>query len=320
MGLFDLFSGSEGEKAARQSNMAQQAGLKNAKGDINKGTKKGVGALQTGQTQANTALDTGVAQAAPYLENSAEAWRPLYDQGLQGVQDYYSLLNNPDAIYDSELYKGRETAGLEAINRGANARGMLASGNNTQDQIDYMRKGGLDYFNTMLQGYQPSFGLSQGGAAGLSGVNTNLSNLYNQLGTNKANVATGTASGKAGLYSNQGNSLAGLSQGQGQANADMYTNQYNANQAANQNLWGAIMGVGNMAASAAGAMSDRRAKQDIKQVGTLDNGLPVYLFRYKHGGPFQIGLMAQDVEKVNPSAVTEQNGIKHVFYVQAVGA
>lgn len=61
-------------------------------------------------------------------------------------------------------------------------------------------------------------------------------------------------------------------------------------------------------------MSDERAKTDIKRVGTTDGGLPVYTFRYKSGGPIQMGVMAQDVEKVDPAAVVEIDGVKHVNY------
>ncbi len=84
---------------------------------------------------------------------------------------------------------------------------------------------------------------------------------------------------------------------------------------------GGLFGLGSSGIGALGtyaAFSDRRVKADIKKVGNLDNGLPVYLFRYKSGGPMQIGLMAQDVEKVKPEAVTEVNGIKAVYYDQAV--
>ena len=62
--------------------------------------------------------------------------------------------------------------------------------------------------------------------------------------------------------------------------------------------------------------SDRRIKTDIKRVGTLDNGLPVYLFRYKgHPDEIHMGLMAQDVEEVCPEAVHSNiHGIKAVDY------
>ena len=46
---------------------------------------------------------------------------------------------------------------------------------------------------------------------------------------------------------------------------------------------------------AMGAMSDRRLKRDLRRVGTLANGVPVYRFRYVWGGLERVGVMAQDV-------------------------
>lgn len=73
-----------------------------------------------------------------------------------------------------------------------------------------------------------------------------------------------------------------------------------------------------MATSLGGAamMSDARMKTDIRRVGETDGGLPVYTFRYKAGGPVQMGVMAQDVEKVKPDAVIEIDGVKHVKYAE----
>jgi ribosomal protein S18 len=77
-------------------------------------------------------------------------------------------------------------------------------------------------------------------------------------------------------------------------------------------------GAGQAGTAALLSASDRRVKENISQVGSLDNGLPVYLFNYKGGNTPQIGLMAQDVEKVNKKAVVEINGIKMVNYDWAV--
>ncbi len=51
--------------------------------------------------------------------------------------------------------------------------------------------------------------------------------------------------------------------------------------------------------------SDRRLKDDIKRVGKLDNGLKVYSYRYKDDPEEmrRIGLMADEVEDVDPGAV-----------------
>ena len=62
-------------------------------------------------------------------------------------------------------------------------------------------------------------------------------------------------------------------------------------------------------------LSDRRAKEDIRRVGQTDGGLPVYTYRYKGDNTYQMGVMAQEVEAVNPDAVaTLSNGLKAVYY------
>lgn len=65
--------------------------------------------------------------------------------------------------------------------------------------------------------------------------------------------------------------------------------------------------------------SDRRLKDNVKRVGTLLNGLSVYL--YEIGGKLELGLMADEVEAANPAAVTvHRSGFKMVNYDLATGA
>ena len=66
------------------------------------------------------------------------------------------------------------------------------------------------------------------------------------------------------------------------------------------------------------AMSDRRVKEDVRKVGKTDDGQNIYSFRYKGGGPIQMGLMAQEVEKKKPQAVGEIDGVKFVNYAEAL--
>lgn len=100
-------------------------------------------------------------------------------------------------------------------------------------------------------------------------------------------------------------------------------NSYNAQvQAANakaqsQNaLMGGLFG---LAGTLGGSWlrSDRRLKRGIQRVGTLDNGLPVYL--YEIDGHHEIGLIADEVAAVKPEAVKRMpNGFDAVNYAQAV--
>lgn len=95
--------------------------------------------------------------------------------------------------------------------------------------------------------------------------------------------------------------------------------QYQSKLANQQAMMGGMFGLaGSLGSAAIPFLSDRRLKTDIERVGTLDNGLPVFCYRYKAGGPFHIGVMAQDVEKVHPEAVVDVGGYKAVDYRKAV--
>ena len=99
---------------------------------------------------------------------------------------------------------------------------------------------------------------------------------------------------------------------------------FNAQQAAQQGLNSGLMGLGGSLGGAAimgSFMSDIRTKEHIKAIGWLPNGLPVYEYEYKPEwkneaghGKF-IGVMAQEVEMVQPQAViTRLDGYKMVNY------
>ena len=68
------------------------------------------------------------------------------------------------------------------------------------------------------------------------------------------------------------------------------------------------------ATMAASFMSDRRMKKDIKYLHTSNEGHKVYSFKYKDGDTKYSGVMAQDVLKINPNAVTLKNGMFAVHY------
>lgn len=103
----------------------------------------------------------------------------------------------------------------------------------------------------------------------------------------------------------------------GAANAQ-YTGQVNATNAANAgagNFMGGLMNLG----GAALKFSDENLKTDIKRIGTHDLGIGIYTYHYKDGynlpTGLQVGVMAQEVEKVIPEAViVTDSGFKAVNY------
>ena len=96
-------------------------------------------------------------------------------------------------------------------------------------------------------------------------------------------------------------------------------NKYNQEVQSRNAALGGLFGLVGTGLTAGIKYSDRRLKSDIKRIGTLDNGLPLY--SYTIGGKFEIGVMADEVEKAIPSAVhTDLNGLKMVDYDIATGA
>jgi len=87
-------------------------------------------------------------------------------------------------------------------------------------------------------------------------------------------------------------------------------------------VMGGILGAGGRLGGAAlgnpALMSDRNVKENIDPLGTVfsDKGdkLPIYQYSYKDdpASTRHVGPMAQDVEKVDPDAVREIGGVKHI--------
>lgn len=88
---------------------------------------------------------------------------------------------------------------------------------------------------------------------------------------------------------------------------------YNQQQAQNQGLLGGLFGLAGKAIS----LSDKNAKKNIKKVGNL-KGQKLYEYNYKGekpGTPKHTGVMAQEVEKTRPDAVSRRpDGLRQVDY------
>ena len=107
-------------------------------------------------------------------------------------------------------------------------------------------------------------------------------------------------------------------------NASIIGNNYNQQMQAwqqNQAATGATLsGLGNLAGSLF-SLSDERAKEDVEQIGSTEDGLGIYSYRYKGSPRTEIGLMAQEVKRMKPDAVRKRpDGLMSVNYEAALGA
>lgn len=216
-------------------------------------------------------------------------------QGLPSVM--------PGDIEQDSLFRSLKRQAISGIEGSAAARGKLMSGSTPQAIAEQVQ-------NLALQRAGQIQGMNLTARGQMVGERTaeqerRYQQLFNLLGTGQASAAQ-QAANIQGSASNIADLL-----GQG-ANARAAGIIGSANMQ-NQFTQG-LLGAGTTLGAAAIYASDRRIKTDITQIGMLDNGLPIYKFRYKGGESLHVGVMAQDVEQVNPDAVIEIDGIKHVNY------
>lgn len=195
----------------------------------------------------------------------------------------------------------------------------------------------------MLQGAQ---GLSQNyntaaqqqlaGAANapniVNSVNSGISNLYN-MGGNQQALQQSQINAPWQLLNNYSNLIQGQYGGQASTTQPYYTNQ--AMGALGGAMGGAALGgmlssgsgygtgIGAALGGAMGAFSDRRLKVGVKKTGEhLENGLPLYNFRYLWDSPKtkRVGVMSDDVRKIAPDAVwRDLSGFDKVDYSKIGG-
>lgn len=157
-------------------------------------------------------------------------------------------------------------------------------------------------------------------AASYYAGSTNSGNSASAASTGALSNQMASTSGMSGAY---GNRISGIN-----SYGNTMANVYNAQ----AQQWGSVAsGLGSMAGGGAsyinstsnptfmglvgGMLSDRRAKKNIRRVGQTDDGLPIYTYEYKDGGPTQMGVIAQEVAEVKPEAVVpHESGMLAVDY------
>jgi hypothetical protein len=289
--------GEAAKKASEQYANAANQGIQYSQGiygDIN--------AMTSGQRSLGNQANTAIKSMLPgqYQQYDAEGKPTTLAQGSgyltaqPSMDDITRLMPN---------YKFALDQGMGQLNAQMNATGGLVSGNAIQGAQQFAQ----DYAgNALQQGFNNYQANRQNVASNLY----NASNIGSTGIQTSANAGTGTASNVSNMLSSIGNAQASATMGAANAQA------------------GALNNISNFAMlygmkSAPG--SDVRMKENIKAIGWLPNGLPVYSYDYKaefkddkycgHGK--HVGVMAQDVEKMIPDAViTRPDGYKMVDYTK----
>jgi hypothetical protein len=267
-------------------------------------------------------------QALQQAQSAAQQQAQGQQYGLTGLQSGYQS-GNAAALqalgYYPQLAQAQYSSPLAEVQAGQGIWGIGKDAQAYQQQLIDADKARFDY-NTKLPWtdlglYQQAIGGALGGsqttsqpiygnptAEALAGL-TGISSIGRNLGL--------FGSGGSGLFGSAAAGAGGLTAanmfGAGPAIA-----AFNAAPAAAA-LPVAVAEPAAMIASIFGLPfgSDRRLKEDDQVVGLLGD-LPIHTFRYKGDPVKRVGFMADEVEKIDPGAVTTMpNGYKAVYYGRA---
>ena len=192
-------------------------------------------------------------------------------------------------------------------------KGLSGINKATDTSLTNLEQGvaGTGLLNTgvMAQGVS---NIEAGRSEGVSNLNTGLAELDYQS-------KTSAVSGLLGLNQFEGSQNLGESQFIRSLLANLFTSgeaqdAQNAQASGFGQILGSLIGAGGTIGAA--AISDIRLKTDIEHVGTSEEGLPIIEFKYKGYKNRYRGTIAQEVEKILPSAVQEFGGVKMVDYAQ----
>lgn len=301
---------------------------------------------KTIQQQTASNKQTAIAQAGlNYVNQIGPNGTLTYEQigkWSDGTPRFQSTTALSDAGKALQTTTEGTTQNLANVAKEQSARlsGLLNAPNDWSQQQSYLENltsGALDKsWDRQAEQFETSLvnrGIRPGSTAyqqQLSDFSNNRSSAYNAANVNNFLTAQQSQAALRAQPLNEILALAGGSQVQtpqfGQVNSPQMagtdvggiTNSGYANQLsqynANQKLLGGLFDAGSNL-----LLSDRRAKKNIVRIGQTDAGTPLYKFEYIHGGPTQIGVMAQDLLETQPNAVVMgPDGFYRVNYSEVV--
>lgn len=298
------------------------------------------GQFVAGMTPTQQAGITGTSQAANLAQPYYQAATNLAMAGSEDVgpltrsQIGYYMNPYTEAVAAPTYQALRQQQGQELSQQQAQAiRSGAAFGDRSGiERANLMRQQALGTSQALAPIYSQGYQQAVQTAAGQQGVAAQ--DLARRMQGGQQLAALGTGAQQAALQGAQAQLAAGTAEQQTQqadlsARYQQFLQERGYPFQVAQFLANIAMGTGALSGSTttttqpAGFFSDERLKEDAVRIGETDEGLPIYSYRYKgQGGPKQIGLMAQDVEKVHPEAVglaaaADGNYYKTVDYAKA---
>ena len=283
----------------------------------------------------------------PMLQGIADQQMAAQNQQMKQAQDYYTYQQNTFRPLEKSIVADAQNFNTAAYrdqlaSRAAADSGLAFSNTRAQNQRQ-MASMGVNPNSGRFAGIQNSAGIAQAATTANAMTNTRLQ--AEQMGHARSMDAAGLGRNLAGasIGAYQGASNAGSQAG---ANAQSAGQNYMGNMATgagtigngqqmqlqglssvlnaqtqtyintNDSLLGDLGGILGGGAAAYTAFSDRRLKENIKEVAVDQRtSLTLYEFNYiDRPGTTYVGVMADEVERIYPEAVVEVDGYLTVNY------
>lgn len=175
---------------------AISGGLSDASGLIQAGTGQGISSLKDYYTQAQQYLQ-------PYISQGQQASGTI--SSLMGLSGTDAQQKAYEAFKSDPSYQYQVSQANQALERGALAKGNLFSGNfmqaSNQANQQLASQSFGDYYNRLLGVANQGYSASTGMAGNLTGLGTNIANLYTGQAGSLANIATQQGQNTANMYS-----------------------------------------------------------------------------------------------------------------------
>ena len=298
--------------------------------DINTGTS-GSQATMSIYTQAAAASNSTAFDFGLLVENAIPSTQTVNYQTKTGINgSSYNAGSGTVGILRGGLF----TATHAGNNTAALAVGLAANGiNSSSYAISNISGANIAGFNSGTGSASNLYGVNSGATNSSTGTVSNAYGLYSSV-TNS--VAGGTITTAYGLYLTKTNAGT-ITNNYGIYQADTSTNYFNGNvgigtaaPAQKLDVYGNIAINGTSICTSAGctSSSDRTLKENIQPLQkSLDKVLKLqgveydYKDKQKFTDKHQIGVIAQDVEKVYPEVVLKDSktGLRSVAYDHLVG-
>lgn len=225
---------------------------------------------------------------------------------------------NMSRFFTSPDYQFRLSEGQRNIGNSFAARGGAASGNALRALTEYNQGMASGEYGNYVNRLMAMAGIGTNAQNQISGVGTNtannMSNYQAQIGDAQAASALGQYGALAQHAADLGNIWGSGGVGASNPNASGVSGGLTQGQMSGQQLMPAFANSG-FGSGFASYFSDVRVKRDIERVGQTPGGHNLYKFHYVWEPDVEyVGVLAQEVERITPEAVSEVDGIKCVDY------